>query len=237
MKGIYVDLIDGNISAPQDFDFKDQSEKLINLVETRLKIQIEENKYTSYKNDSTTLPWFLKATDDTEKRKFILGSESMGKLAELGNARDWINWLKNKYDKADEESRKLLERELSKQVSNDEKDIPKWRVKFRLYSDSHSVRQKSLNEWNKFNSWIQLTAVSDRRHKNEILVDVISPMKVTIQNVFLHSWYVARVFTLSLNMGLLGFFWWNLPNNTNKYYESAFDIEKSEFKNGNPSIA
>jgi AbiV family abortive infection protein len=230
LKGLYVDLKDGILSIPQNLDYKAGSEKLIGFVESRLNEKIVKNKYTEYENDSILLPWFLKATDDSEKRKFIRGNKSMEKLVELGDVRKWIGWLKNEYDNADEESRKLLVQELQKQTPKNEYYTPKWKVKFRLYSDSHSIKQKNLNEWNKFTDWIKLTAVSDKNHKNEILVDVISPKVVKIDGVFKHCWYVARVFTVSINMGSLGFFWWDLPKFRNKYYENAFDMEnRSEF--------
>ncbi|MBM3713551.1 MAG: AbiV family abortive infection protein [Actinobacteria bacterium] len=227
LKGLYVDIIEGVVSFPQNLDYKSECEKLLHIVESRLNLKLEENKYSTYENDSILLPWFLKATDDQEKRKFIIGSKSKEKLAELGDTREWIGWLKNEYDKADEESRKLLEKELALQIPNDEENIPKWKVKFRLYSDSHSIKQKNLNEWNKYRSWIQLTAVSDKKHKNEILVDIIAPKVVKVDRVFMHCWYVARLFTVSLNIGSLGFFWWDLPKFRNKYYEKAFDIENN----------
>jgi AbiV family abortive infection protein len=226
LKGLYVDIIEGVVSFPQNLDYKSECEKLLHIVDSRLKLKLEGNKYTTYENDSILLPWFLKATDDQEKRKFIMGSKSMEKLAELGDTREWIGWLKNEYDKADEESRKLLEKELALQIPNDEENIPKWKVKFRLYSDSHSMKQKNFHEWNKLNSWIQLKPVPDKKHRNEILAEIILPKSLRLDNVFIQSWYIMRVFTLSLNIGSFGFFWWDLPKYRNKFYEKAFDIEK-----------
>lgn len=227
LKGLYVDVSKDIVSVPQNLDLKDDAEKLVNLVDARLKLQIERNKYSSYKNNSVLLPWFLKATDDDEKRKFIMGSKSMEKLAELGNAHDWIKWLKSEYDKADEENKKILEQELNKQIPTQEQHHPKWNIKFRLYSDSHSIKQKNFREWNKLNSWIQLKPVPDRKHRNEILAEIILPKSVKLDNVFIQSWYIMRVFTLSLNIGSFGFFWWDLPKHRNKFYEKAFDIENN----------
>ena len=94
------------------------------------------------------LIWFLETSENPEKKKMLLGSKSMEKLAELGSARDWINWLKEVFDQNEVENRKLAEQELQRKRPEGEDALEeKWKITIRLYSASHSIRQKVLNKW------------------------------------------------------------------------------------------
>ncbi|MCJ7647683.1 MAG: AbiV family abortive infection protein [Candidatus Lokiarchaeota archaeon] len=225
MQGLYVDVENDVLSIPQNIDLQEETKRLISLVESRLDLEIYQKQFTTYQAEPEILQWFISATDDDEKRKGIMSHNSMKKLVELGNVKDWIKWLKELYEKADEDNKNFLETELKKEVDINKMNEPKWKVKFRLFSDSHKIKQKELNEWNEYFPYIKLNNVPDNKHKQEILVEILAPKSVHIKQVFNYCWLIQRTFLLAINIGTFGFFWWDIPKYRNKFYESAYDIE------------
>ena len=123
----------------------------------------------------------------------------MEKLAELGSSRDWINWLKETFDQNEEENRKLAEQELQRKRPEGQEALEeKWRITIRLYSASHSIRQKVLNTWNNASDWIKLTSVSGPMHKNELLLEFTFTKQVSMHQVWWQSWGLALPFTHKL---------------------------------------
>lgn len=226
MKSLYVDVTENEVSNPQKIDILKETESLIKLVEARFNLENYQKQFTVYKSNPKLLQWFVTATDDDDKRKRILNSSSMKKLVEFGDVKEWIKWLKELFENAEKENRKFVESELNKSFDQNENEKPKWKIKYRLYSDSHTIKQKELNEWNKNISSIKLQAVSDKKHKQELLVEIISPESVHIKKLFHYSWMIQRTFLLAINIGSLGFFWWDIPKYRSKFYESAYDLER-----------
>jgi AbiV family abortive infection protein len=225
IQGLYVDLDEDTISIPQNIDLSEETKKLIDLVETRLDFEIYKNQYVIYKADPEILHWFMAATDVDERRKRIMSHSSMKKLVEFGDVKEWIKWLKKLFDNEDEENKKMLESELNRRTSKKDKKKLKWKIKYRLYSDSHKLKQKELNDWNNYFPYIKLHNIPHKKRKNELLVEIIAPKSIHMSQLFNYCWQIQRYFLIAINIGSSGFFWWDIPKYRNKFYESAYDIE------------
>jgi hypothetical protein len=167
--------------------------------------------------------WFLAATDDPEKQRWILSRGSLKKLSELGDAKLWVLWVKEQFDRAEADARAAAEAELKRSNS-----IPgvitrnKWKLRIRLYSQSHVVRPKILTAWNKRIEWIKLLPVPEK--KDQLLVEFILGDNIPIEALWFFDWGVARHFVAALNVGTMGFWWWRIPLHISRYYESLEDL-------------
>ncbi len=142
----------------------------------------------------------------------------------MKDARAWATWLKEQFDTADAESRVSVEAELSRS-----RNLPtagnkdKWKLRIRVISASHSVRGKNLTKWNKSIDWIKLSVAK----KNEIIFDLILKDNVPVEALWYFGWGLARHFVVALNIGTMGFWWWRMPEQISRYYESLRDLEKN----------
>lgn len=225
MEGLYVNHGDGALVIPSETIEPSECENILLLAEARHGMaanQVLRQNISAEERDLQA--WFLGISDDFEKRKFIFSSASMAKLAELKNAQEWTRWLKQEFDMRDSESLAIAQQEIERsQKVSAQGTFDKWKVKFRIFSGSHSIRQKELNDWNSKVSWIKLTAVQGK--KNELIVTLILRDNVPVHALWHFAWSVARQFVVALNIGSIGFWWWRLPEQIDKYYESIEDLQ------------
>jgi len=206
---------------------KGESKMLYDFVYARY--MYEENitgmQVNMSKEEKEELKWFLDATDDPEKRKQIFGSKSQEKLIQLGDVKKWIKWLKRIYNKHQEEMFKLTKAEIERKKPKTKKEAlkPKWRIKIKIISPSHSIRNSALSKFNNYSDYIKLYKAGT----NTLVIDIILSKAVPIQGLWEHGWGVARMFIAALNIATRGFFWWNIPIDTSRYYEEIRDLEKN----------
>ena len=174
--------------------------------------------------EKTVINWFLHASDDINERKFIFSGASNAKLAELGDAKEWINWLYEESEKRKTEGLALVQEELQRKKP-DAKDAnkPKWRVRIKIQSHSHSIRPKPLNNWNKSVDWIKLTPTKD---KNELLIDFTLGANVPLAAVWDASWSMSKFFVTTINIATSGYLWWNAPRDIARFYEQIDDLDR-----------
>jgi len=165
LQALYVDFDEGGPLLPSEVISEPQAQNLIDLATSRLEMEklhkfgeIDDSRFE-------TLNWFIKATSDQEKRNLIFGNKSMDKLVELQSTRKWVDWLKQEFDKAEKEGQDAIRQELQRKPPKDsEKLQEKWKVKIRLFTNSHSIRPKPLNKWNELGSWIRLYPVGSKKN-------------------------------------------------------------------------
>ena len=86
----------------------------------------------------------------------------------------------------------------------------KWLTTVRLYTDSNSIRQRDLNNWNQGIRWIKLRAVSGK--KAQLFVDLSATSEVKLENVWRRMGLtMARRVVMALNVSTLGYFWFHRP--------------------------
>lgn len=227
LAGLYVDVGAEGISIPAEQVPQAEAERTLALAEARLALaEAAGYRQGLTKEDLATQAWFLSTTQDLDRRKFVFSGKSLDKLAELGNARDWVNWLKCEFDKTGAENQALAQAEIERgrQLADgaNSTKVTKWKVKIRLYTNSHSVRQKALNHWNERVTWIKLTAVPDK--KDELILEIQLGDQVPIQGLWYFAWGVARSFVAALNIATMGFWFWRIPRQVSRYYESIDDV-------------
>lgn len=170
--------------------------------------------------------WFFKCTNDIEKRKFIFGNESQEKLIELGDIKSWMDWLKEHFTKEEFELKELLEKELAKTNQQETDAIePKWKIKLKINSKSHSLRAKILNEFSSKSPFIKFFKGSDN---HTLIVEIILDKRVDIKELWHRGWHTSNLLVASLNIGSNGLFYWNIPRNNDKFYEQITDLENKK---------
>ena len=212
---------------PQDRVAEEEAINLIKFAESRL--NLEQGYDISDIPDESRLEdfyWFYSATNDKEKQRQILSTTSLDKLADLGNVHEWIKWLRAEFKKSEEESREILQREMAKGVVGGvEGDDPKWKVKFRLYSASHSIQRKGLKKWNEIARSFMKLDNPNKRRKNEIICQLTLAKRVSVQALWDTALGITRSFVAALNIGSMGLFWWHVDKDIARFYEKILDIE------------
>lgn len=174
--------------------------------------------------EKKVINWFMAASNDITERKYLFSGNSNAKLAELGDAKKWINWLYDESEKRKNEGHALLQEELQRQKpKGKDANIPKWKVKVKIRSHSHSVRPKPLNTWNKTSDWIKLTGTKDN---HELLIDFTLSSNIPLTGVWNAGWSMSRLFITAMNLGTRGFLWWNIPKDDAKFYEQIDDLDR-----------
>jgi AbiV family abortive infection protein len=209
---------------------REEADRLVGMA--RIRLDMEDAQEPALLEVTDELRWFLRASDDPEKRQHIFGTKSLEKLAELRNARAWIGWLREQYQDHDAQMQALIQKEINRTPANDRKSAkPKWRIKFRIYSHSHSIRQKALNVWNERTDFIRLNATGERRFsknkKDEIVATINLDDSVPVGALWHFGWGIARSLVIALNIATRGVFWWYVPSDTEGWYDEIWDVENN----------
>jgi AbiV family abortive infection protein len=217
---------------PADKMTREDAERLIALAEARL--GLERAHQTSSIENAEELKWFLSASNDPEKRRQIFGSNSLDKLSELRDVKAWVRWLQETHAQHEAQMKALVQSELNRDVPGTDSAKsrePKWRIKFRVYSHSHSIRQKPLNIWNAATDWIKLSATENRKFsrskKDEFICEILLGKSVPVSALWHFGWGIARTLVTALNIGTRGFFWWYVPRDTEGWYDEIWDFENN----------
>lgn len=203
-----------------------EADQITSMAEARLEMEKLKTmlKPDDPKINKEELNWFLKSTSDPEKFSLIFGRKAQEKLIEIGDVRDWIHWLKKQFDENDDEIRKIIEEERSREKpTGAEAKKPKYKIKVKINSESHSIRNKELKKWNEVNDFLKL--YSD--DKNNLICDFFLPKSTHIQATWFIGWGMARTFVTSLNIATKGFFWWHIPKDRSRFYEDMWDLERN----------
>jgi AbiV family abortive infection protein len=226
LAGLYVDLDGDGLNVPERAIDDAQADNLIGLAEARLGMaEAVKVKDELSAEEAGLQSWFENATSDPQMRHQILSGKSLEKLAELKSAHKWISWLKGLFDEAEAEGRAAAARELERSrnlPAEGTKD--KWKIRVRILSASHSIRPKALKVWNDQVEFIKLVAVSGK--KDQLIIEFTLKDHVPIEALWYFGWGIARHFVVALNMGTMGFWWWRMPEQINRYYDSVTDLEQ-----------
>ena len=174
-------------------------------------------------SQNNELKWFLDTINDEIGVKRISSKPFIEKYQELGgDTRAWIVWARSEFDKVSAEEKAHLQRELARVPSASGNSKPKWAIKIRLYTPSHSIRPKVLTFWNKQMGWAKLSHVGK---KKELLLELSLANSFSVQNIYEVGLSASKLCIVALNLGSLGFFWYELPRQTSRYYETIRDLD------------
>ena len=214
-----------NPLLPQDRMVEEEADSLVRLCEIR--IEMEKGVELSDVPDELKLEdlqWFRTAGDDPEKRRYFYSQHSLDKLAELDDLFEWMKWHRQEFTKAEEESRELLQQELQKEpLDGIEGDESKWKVRFRIYSESHSIRQRGLSAWNRHYDFIM--KLHSTNNSNELICEFTLPKSVPVRALWDVALGRSRDFVAALNIATTGLFWWHVDKDIARFYEKIWDLE------------
>jgi hypothetical protein len=223
--------------SPKEKIEKGETGNLIKLTRARLEMEkLVEIKDKFNQEDLEVLRWFFTSTEDLDKRKFIFGKKSLEKLQELKNGFEWMKWLKNLFDENTEEMKKFAEKEINRQKPTEkEKFDPKYKVKVRIQSQSHSIKNNAFQKWNEGVRDVKLYKV-DKKHlsnfaKSEMIIELFVPKAIPIHGLWEHSLFIIKTFIISLNIGSRGIFWWNVSKDIDNFFEYISDLEADKKDN------
>jgi AbiV family abortive infection protein len=172
------------------------------------------------------IDWFEKATSDSESRKYIFGNTSQEKLIELGDVKNWISWLKKEFQKEDTEAKEILKKELKKAQTEIAKTFePKWRIKIKIKSKSHSIRGSVLNKVSANNPVFKFFKGEDN---HTLVIDIYLDKGVNIKGLWNRGWQTSQLLVAALNVTTNGLFYWDIPRHADKFYEQMWDLESNK---------
>ncbi len=217
---------------PKDKIQEGEAKRLIDLARARLEIEKQKTGIEEFEQQELEeLTWFFQATENKETRAEIFASYSMGKLAELGSGRAWIKWLYSENKKRREEMLRLTEQEISrkKPATDEEAEKPKYKMRLRIQSHSHHIRDNAFDEWNK---GVRDTKIYKTNSKNlpiyaksELVIEFIFSKTIAPGSLWDAGFSIAKTFVNAINIATMGLFWWNMPKDVEKYYDEIVDLE------------
>jgi AbiV family abortive infection protein len=219
--------VDPKVTQHQSIEISEaQLSSLLGLADLRLQMESGRDYGQLGEAAQQNLTWFLRSLEVPVLRTIILSETFVAKLDELeGDYNRWLSWVRQQMADIEATNRDLAEKELRRpQPSETEAQAPKWQLKIRLESSSHSIRPKPLAEWNKRVDKIKLYNTPNKR---ELLVHFTLVKGIPPQALWQSGETLSRLFVIALNIGSIGFFWWYLPSFISKYYEKIVDLENN----------
>jgi AbiV family abortive infection protein len=223
MAGLYVDYEDSVTAPPRQAVQIGHATTLLNLAAARL--ELEEARGAPVLDGSTEeLEWYLATVSDELGRKRLFSQPFIKKHEEFGgDTRAWVRWAREEFRRVAEAEKELLKRELSRQASKPGEGKPKWLMKVRVQTPSHSLRQKTLNFWNDRIDAVKLRTAG--RKNQDLLLEITVHDHVKLEQVFDFGLALSKMHLVMLNIGTAGFFWYELSGQAEAYYESVQDLE------------
>jgi AbiV family abortive infection protein len=211
-------------TVPQTDISDDELAKIIRLAESRLNLEKLKEIRQLDADAQRLLDWFMNVLSDPLMQRFVLSEQSRQKLADLtGDSRKWMTWLQEEVSTAEAKTEEMMEKEINRQAPTGVlANRPKWRLKIKLHTLSHSVRHKELNTWNEQVKWVKLHPTTD---KTELLVEFLLPAKIPVNELWQTGLQMCSMFVVALNIATVGYFWWYLPKFVSTFYEEVVDID------------
>ncbi len=208
--------------SPQTDISDDELDRIIGVTESRLALeQFKEIRQLDSEAEQL-IDWFTKALADPLLQRFVLSEQSKHKLEDFGgNSRKWMTWLHEEVATAEVNAKELMEKEINRLAPTGVlANKPKWRLKIKLHTLSHSIRPKELNAWNDQVAWVKLYPTAK---KTELLVEFLLPAKIPVAELWQTGLQMCAMFATSLNIATVGYFWWYLPEFVSTFYDEMSD--------------
>ncbi|WP_167397651.1 AbiV family abortive infection protein [Sphingomonas faeni] len=171
------------------------------------------------------LNWFLDTMADADRAGQLLSKPFVDRYNEFdGNAREWIEWAREEFDRHEKESQALIQSELAKPAIPVGKSKPKWRASTTVYSSSHSLRPKVLQHWNKNIDVVQLIWTGK---KNQFTVQVNLNDNLPLPTLAARAVSLAKLVTACLNIGSIGYFWFQQSGFERRMFDEVRDLENN----------
>ncbi len=202
----------------------DELKAVLNL--TRSRVNLAKADEIKDQPVSEEMKKFILLTESGEKHNFIFGEESQKKLIELGNAKKWVQWLIEHFERESRNLQQLLDSELRREIEFEEhEDIPKWEIKLTILSALHSIRPKILAEHNRAFPMFNL---SKGKNNKTLTIRVTLSKYVHASALWHYGFSVVQAYVIALNIASRGVFWWHTNVDLDKFYDEITDLENKK---------
>lgn len=223
---LYVPLDAKNYYNPREIISREEALAFLNLVKSRILTERADEELNLSPENLSKIVWFEKICQTDDNRIFVWSVGSMRQLADFKSVHKWIDWLQAEFEKVEKENRELFSKEMARQrPSKEEENQPKWKMSISIQCESHSLRKKAITFWNQ--SFPNIFKFSyDEKKKSTLYVEFMMPKRIPAHAVYDAGLRWSQRMILSLNIGTFGLFWWYIPKNRAKYYETLEDVDE-----------
>jgi hypothetical protein len=151
-------------------------------------------------------------------KPFIARFEAMN-----GDTRAWVGWARDEVARLDRESRELLEAELARPGAPKGSTKPRWRANAVVYTPSHSLRSRVLARWNeRIGEGVQLIWSGK---KDQLILQITLHDNDPLPSLAGRLISLAKLVVACLNIGSIGYFWFERPGFEQKMFKEVRDLE------------
>jgi AbiV family abortive infection protein len=222
LASLYVDADADLADLPPNEQVQQQdADQILELARARLEF---ENKHetSSYEVDELVV-WFLDSMADRERSLVLLSAPFRTQYEVLnGDARAWVTWARNEIARTDQEAKQLLEAELARPGVPFSSAKPRWRANATVYTPSHSLRAKVLAKWNERIEPVQFLWAGK---KDECILQITLSDNEPLGALFGRSVSLAKLAVACINIGSIGYFWFQRPGFEQKMFKEVRDLE------------
>lgn len=224
LSSLYVDPnSDFTDLPPKEIVSAERAASLLKLARSRLKL--EEAREAPDETPDELLIWFLDtmASDGTAK-KYLLSEMSIDKHNELGDdARAWVAWARDEIEKAERKGAEILQEELAREAAHDSTHKPRWRAKTTIYTPSHAIRAKILSFWNEKLGKVAELVWTGKKDSFDLRITLHD--NTSIKALHDKASNLAKLFVACLNLGSIGYFWFQRPGYEQRLFKLIEDFE------------
>ncbi|MER8689376.1 AbiV family abortive infection protein [Mesorhizobium sp. M1136] len=139
-----------------------------------------------------------------------------------GDARAWATWAGREIARLNTENRQILEAELARPGTSLESAKLRWRANATVYTPSHSLRPKVLARWNDQIETVQLLWTGK---KDQFTLQIQLHDNEPLSSLAGRLFSLAKLVVGCLNIGSIGYFWFERPGFEKKLFKEIRDLE------------
>lgn len=172
------------------------------------------------------LRWFLDSMADPIHSRQLLSKPFIEQYHAVGNdARAWIVWAREEFERREQEAKAMLQAELAKPGAEIENAKSKWRANASVFTPSHSLRPKVLNGWNEQIDAVQLLWTGK---KDQFTMQIILLDNTPLHALAGRAIHLAKLVVACLNIGSIGYFWFERPGFERVIFDQVKDLENNK---------
>jgi len=222
LASLYVDAkADLTDPPPSEQVRREDAEQALSLAGARL--DYERGRGTPSGEIDDLTEWFLETMADPDRSRLMLSRSFIAQFEAMnGDARAWAGWARDEVARLDQESRQLLEAELARPGAPKGSGKPRWRANAAVYTPSHSLKAKVLGRWNDQVEPVQLLWSGK---KDQFTLQITLHDDEPFPSLALRLTSLAKLVIACLNIGSIGYFWFERPGFEQKMFKEVRDLE------------
>jgi AbiV family abortive infection protein len=189
----------------------------------RARLNYERERETSSGDVDELTEWFLDTIADPDRSRQLLSGPFFAQYEAMGgDARAWASWARDEIARLERENRQVLEAELARPGSPKASAKPRWRANISVYTPSHSLRSKVLARWN---DKIESAQLLWSEKKDQFTLQITLHDNEPLPSLAGRLNSLAKLVVACLNIGTIGYFWFERPGFDRKMFKEIRDLE------------